>query len=92
MGYLRVIDDRGPTRSCDCDRDEALECRLNGVERLVLDCNLSGSGDAGKAFFQSIAEGIVDRPRQQLRESMAARAFCEPMALATVLEVASVHR
>ena len=63
MGYLMVIDDRGPTRSCDCDRDEALKCCVNVVERLVLDCNLSAGanreGNARKSILSISLWGIV---------------------------------
>ena len=63
MGYLRVSDDRGPTRYCDCDRDEALKCCLNVVERLIFDRNLTddanSDGNACKSILSFPLKGIV---------------------------------
>ena len=63
MGYLMVIDDRGPTRSCDCDRDEALKCCVNVVERLVLDSILTddanSEGNARKSILSFSLRGFI---------------------------------
>ena len=63
MGYLKVSDDHEPDRRRDCDRDEALECCLNGVERLVLDCNLSAGanreGNARKSILSFSLRGFI---------------------------------